>query len=594
MYVVAEAGVNHDGIVDRALKLVDAAAAGGADAVKFQIFDVDRLVTEGTAKAAYQRRADGGSETQDEMLRRLQLDLRSFEAIAGRARARGVAFLASPFDEESVDVLVELGVPAIKIASPDLVNLPLVAYAAATGLPLILSTGMADLEETRGAVGAARAAGAEELVVLHCVSAYPARPEDANLAAMATLADALDVPIGFSDHTLGTAVAVAAAALGACLVEKHLTLDRTAPGPDHAASIEPREFADLVAACRAAAAAIGDGVKRPVAAELENIAFTRRSVAAAHDLPAGSVITRSSLVALRPGTGIPAASLESLVGRTLAREVPALPSARAGGPPMSTFAELAGLSGRRALVAGGAGHIGAVAAETLAELGAAVAVCDLDAGRARVVAGEVGGIAVPVDLRDEQEARHAVREVVAELGGVDVLVHAAALVGTSSLPGWAVPFGEQSVEAWDEALRVNLTSVFVLVQEARDALAASGHGAVVLFGSIYASVGPDPALYKGTSMANPVAYGASKGGLLQLMRYLASELAPRVRVNAISPGGIERRQPAEFRRRYAERNPLGRMATESDMKGAVAFLASDLSAYVTGHELVVDGGWTVR
>jgi sialic acid synthase SpsE len=322
VYVVAEAGVNHDGIVERALELVDAAADTGADAVKFQVFDVDRLVAEGTEKAEYQRRANGGSESQDAMLRRLQLGRSDFEAIAERAAARGIAFLATPFDEESVDLLVELGVPAIKIASPDLVNLPLVEYAARTGLPVVLSTGMADLDESRAAVAAAQAAGATDLVVLHCVSAYPARPQDANLAAMATLARELDVPVGFSDHTLGTAVAVAAAALGACLIEKHLTLDRTAPGPDHAASLEPQELADMVLACRTASEAIGDGVKRPVAAELENISVTRRSVAAADDLPAGSVLTRSSLVALRPGTGIPAASLESLVGRTLARAVP--------------------------------------------------------------------------------------------------------------------------------------------------------------------------------------------------------------------------------------------------------------------------------
>jgi NAD(P)-dependent dehydrogenase (short-subunit alcohol dehydrogenase family) len=261
---------------------------------------------------------------------------------------------------------------------------------------------------------------------------------------------------------------------------------------------------------------------------------------------------------------------------------------------VTAVGELMRLDGRRALVAGGAGHIGAVAAETLAELGASVAVCDADAERAQAVAERIGGIAVAADLRDEGRARSSVRQAAAELGGLDVIVHAAALVGSSSLPGWAVPFGEQSVEAWDEALRVNLTSAFVLVQEARDSLAASGHGAVVLFGSIYASVGPEPALYEGTSMANPVAYGASKGGVLQLMRYLASELAPRVRVNAISPGGIERDQPADFRRRYEERTLLGRMATESDLKGAIAYLASDLSAYVTGHELVVDGGWTVR
>jgi NAD(P)-dependent dehydrogenase (short-subunit alcohol dehydrogenase family) len=261
---------------------------------------------------------------------------------------------------------------------------------------------------------------------------------------------------------------------------------------------------------------------------------------------------------------------------------------------VTSILELARLDGRRAFVAGGAGHIGALVAETLAELGARVALCDLDGNGARAVAERVGGIALATDLRDEGSARRAIRDVVSQLGGLDVLVHAAALVGTASLPGWGVPFGEQSVRAWDEALSVNLTSAFVLVQEARAALSESGHGAVVFLGSIYGSVGPDPNLYEGTEMANPVAYGASKGGLLQLMRYLASELAPRVRVNAISPGGIERGQPSEFRRRYEERTPLGRMATAEDVRGAIAFLASDLSGYVTGHELVVDGGWTVR
>jgi N,N'-diacetyllegionaminate synthase len=321
VYFVAEAGVNHDGRLDRALELVDAAAAARADAVKFQIFDVDTLVARGTDKAEYQRDASAADETQDEMLRRLQLAPEVFAEIAERARSSGIAFLASPFDEASVDLLVELGAQAIKIASPDLVNVPLLAYAASTGRPLVISTGMADMEETRNAVDAVRAAGARELVVLHCVSAYPARAEDANLAAMATLARELDVPVGFSDHTTGPTVAVAAAALGACMIEKHLTLDRSARGPDHAASLEPDELADLVVACRAAAAAIGDGVKRPVEAELANAPVVRRSVAAAEDLAAGSILTRSALVALRPGTGIPAASLDELVGRELARDV---------------------------------------------------------------------------------------------------------------------------------------------------------------------------------------------------------------------------------------------------------------------------------
>ncbi|MFN2628967.1 MAG: SDR family oxidoreductase [Gaiellaceae bacterium] len=244
--------------------------------------------------------------------------------------------------------------------------------------------------------------------------------------------------------------------------------------------------------------------------------------------------------------------------------------------------ELGDLSGRRALVAGGAGHLGRACVEALSELGAAVLVADRQGGPETI----------RTDLADEPAARQAIREAAERHGGLDVLIHCAALVGQEDLPGWSVPFAEQTVEAWDAALRVNLTSAFVLVHEARDALAASGHGSVVFFGSIYGLVGPDFGLYESTGMGNPAAYGASKGGLVQLVRYLATALAPRVRVNAISPGGVERGQPAEFLDRYRSRTPLGRMGTEEDVKGAVAYLASDLSAYVTGQNLVIDGGWT--
>lgn len=252
---------------------------------------------------------------------------------------------------------------------------------------------------------------------------------------------------------------------------------------------------------------------------------------------------------------------------------------------MRSIRELSDLRGRRALVAGGAGHIGRAAVETLIELGAAVAVCDLGEG-------PEGATAIRCDLADEDSTREAVRGTVRALGGLDVLVHTAALVGQTELPGWSVPFEEQTVEAWDAALRVNLTSAFVLAHEARTALAESGHGSVILFGSTYGLVAPDLALYEGTAMSNPTAYGASKGGVLQLVRYLATTLAPAVRVNAISPGGVERGQPEAFQARYRARTPLRRMAVEEDLKGAVAYLASDLSAYVTGHDLVVDGGWT--
>jgi NAD(P)-dependent dehydrogenase (short-subunit alcohol dehydrogenase family) len=257
------------------------------------------------------------------------------------------------------------------------------------------------------------------------------------------------------------------------------------------------------------------------------------------------------------------------------------------------------LSGRKALVTGGAGHLGFMICEALMELGASVTVLDLDDGAVeqRVKSLErvsKGGcvVALPCDLRDEQATRRAIQHAHQAMGGVGILVHCAAYVGTTRSPGWSVPFEQQTVSVWNTAMQVNLTSAFVIVQQAREALVESGHGTVIFLASIYGLTAPDPHLYEGVDMANPAAYGVSKGGLLQLTRYLATTLAPHVRVNAISPGGIWRDQPEVFHQRYVARTPLGRMATEEDVKGAVAYLASDLSSYVTGHNLVVDGGWT--
>ena len=261
---------------------------------------------------------------------------------------------------------------------------------------------------------------------------------------------------------------------------------------------------------------------------------------------------------------------------------------------MRTLRELMNLEGRVALLTGGAGHIGLAAAKALLELGAAVAIVDKSLDVCRECAIALGSKAVPLacDLSDEQATRAVVHQVIGTLGGLDILIHCAAYVGTTDVPGWAVPFEHQTVAAWDEAVRVNLTVAFVLAQEAREALAQSGHGSIILFSSIYGMGGPDWNLYVGTGMAHPLGYGASKGGLVQLTRSLATTLAPRIRVNAISPGGVWRGQPEAFRERYESRTPLKRMAVEEDLKGAVAYLASDLSAYVTGHNLMVDGGWT--
>jgi NAD(P)-dependent dehydrogenase (short-subunit alcohol dehydrogenase family) len=257
------------------------------------------------------------------------------------------------------------------------------------------------------------------------------------------------------------------------------------------------------------------------------------------------------------------------------------------------------LTGRVALVTGGAGHIGMVICEALAELGAMVAVLDLDESRCSSTADwlreRYQSVAFPVaaDLADHARIRPVAEDVITRAGRLDILVNCAALVGTSDLRGWTSPFEEQGYEAWCAALNINLTAAFLLCQACAPALSSSGAGAIVNINSIYGTFGPDMRLYEGTAMGNPAAYAASKGGLLQLTRWLATVLAPRVRVNSITCGGVRRQQPEPFVMRYIDRTPLARMATEEDFKGAAAYLASDLSRYVTGQDVHVDGGWGV-
>ncbi len=265
---------------------------------------------------------------------------------------------------------------------------------------------------------------------------------------------------------------------------------------------------------------------------------------------------------------------------------------------MRLLKELMDMKGRVALITGGAGHLGSTMAETLAELGANIVVVDINQQRCEEVAEKLKSAfsieahPIAVDLSDSVTVSGIPQRVLDQCGRIDVIVHSAAYGGDTKMEGWAVPFEQQSVAAWEKALSVNLTAAFVLVKESRTALIESGHGSVIFISSIYGSVGPDFGLYEGTAMANPAAYGASKGGLLQLMRYLATLLAPQVRVNAISPGGVWRGYPESFHERYRARTPAARMATEEDIKGAVAYLASDLSNYVTGHNLMLDGGFT--
>jgi N-acetylneuraminate synthase/N,N'-diacetyllegionaminate synthase len=320
-FVIAEAGVNHDGRTDLALKLVDAAADAGADAVKFQTFQAEALVTGAAPQAKYQTRA--GKSSQLAMLRALQLSDDGHRAVVRRCRRRKIEFMSTPFDERSADFLDSLGMRIFKVPSGEVTNHPLLAHIARKKKPVILSTGMSTLQEVREAVAVLKKNGARELVVLHCVSSYPARAKDVNLRAMGTLAEALSLPVGYSDHTLGLAVPLAAAALGAQVIEKHFTLDKKLNGPDHAMSLSPAELSALCRGLREVAASLGDGVKRPAASEREIQRVARRSIVLARALPAGSRLSLSDLALKRPGTGLPPAELGKVVGRTLKRDLPA-------------------------------------------------------------------------------------------------------------------------------------------------------------------------------------------------------------------------------------------------------------------------------
>ncbi|MFH1310453.1 MAG: SDR family oxidoreductase [Candidatus Omnitrophota bacterium] len=266
---------------------------------------------------------------------------------------------------------------------------------------------------------------------------------------------------------------------------------------------------------------------------------------------------------------------------------------------MRKIKELISLKGRVALITGGAGHIGLAMAEALAELGAKIVIADISqefCSSACDKISKIYGVDVfpwAVNLAEEKQIRFIPKKVLDKFNRLDILVNCAAFCGASNLPGWTVPFEEQSVDTWRKAIDVNLTAPFMLTQACASLLKKSGHGSVINISSIYGVQGPDMRIYEGTDMGNPAAYAASKGGLLQLTRWLATNLAPKVRVNAIIPGGVERSQKEIFKERYAERVPLKRMAVEEDFKGAVAYLASDLSSYVTGESIVVDGGWTI-
>lgn len=324
VFVIAEAGVNHNGDLALALRLCDAAHEAGADAVKFQTFRAQDLVLRGAPTAEYQSRQTGDQD-QFVMLQRLELSEAQHRAIMAHCQAIGIEFFSTPFSIQALDMLVGLGVRRLKMSSGELTHRALIEHAAASQLPLLLSTGMATMAEISEALAWSRVARGHlrEVCVLHCTSAYPAPDGALNLTAMAAMASEWGLPVGYSDHSLGIEAPLAAVALGATVIEKHLTLDRSLPGPDHAASLEPAEFAQMVRGIRRVSAMLGDGRKAPRPDELDTARVARRSVVVLQDVQAGTILQADMLACRRPATGIAPRDLPALIGRRMAVALPA-------------------------------------------------------------------------------------------------------------------------------------------------------------------------------------------------------------------------------------------------------------------------------
>jgi len=321
--IIAEAGVNHNGDLSLAHELIDAAAKVGADIVKFQSFRAEDIVTTGAPKAGYQQFTTDLSESQFQMLKRLELSEEAHGELKKHCATKGIIFLSTPYDRSSVDMLQRQGVLGYKISSSDTTNLPLLEYVARQGKVVILSTGMCDLEEVRAAVETLRRSGLQQFALLHCTSEYPAPLDESNLRAMGTLEHEFHCPVGFSDHTSGMCMAAWAAAAGACIIEKHFTLDRNLPGPDHRASLEPAELAEMVSVIRQVERALGDGQKRPTPSELKNKGFMQKSIVARRPIAADERIEAEAITCKRPGIGLEPRLWKDVVGRRAARAIAA-------------------------------------------------------------------------------------------------------------------------------------------------------------------------------------------------------------------------------------------------------------------------------
>jgi N-acetylneuraminate synthase len=321
-FIIAEAGVNHNGDVRLAKRLIDAAVGAGADAVKFQTFKAERLVTSDAPKADYQKNTAAPGRSQFEMLRQLELTEQAHLELYGHCQQKGIIFLSTPFDAESADLLERLGIGIFKVPSGEITNFELLTHIARKKKPMIVSTGMATLDEVRAAVQHIEKFNAQNYALLHCVSSYPTDPADVNLKAIRVMQEAFGVPVGFSDHTLGIETAVNAVFVGARIIEKHITLGRDMQGPDHKFSLEPGDLASLVREIRKAEVSLGNGVKTLKASEINTASVARRSLVAACDIKAGSVLSEDLLSVKRPGNGLSPATKSSVIGRKAKMDIP--------------------------------------------------------------------------------------------------------------------------------------------------------------------------------------------------------------------------------------------------------------------------------
>ena len=319
--IIAEAGVNHNGDLELAKQLIDVAAKAGADYVKFQTFSADRIVSQSASKAEYQQQTTDASETQYEMLKRLELSDEMHLELIKHCEEQSIRFLSTGFDIESIELLVDLGIDLIKIPSGEITNLPYLRFIGSLGLPVILSSGMSTMKEIGDALLILAQTGLrrDQITVLHCTTEYPAPMSEVNLRAMNNICTTFGVAVGYSDHTVGTEVSIAAVALGASVIEKHFTIDRSLPGPDHRASLEPNELIAMVKAIRNVEVALGSDVKEPTISEMKNMRIARKSILAGRKIEVGEILSASNLVVKRPGDGVSPMHWDQLIGQIASR-----------------------------------------------------------------------------------------------------------------------------------------------------------------------------------------------------------------------------------------------------------------------------------